>query len=156
MPNKKTITFTIVYERVYNLVFEGVSIVDTIVISIATAISHSFVSSALANFINSISLSTSLTMPTSALSNFTNTVYKSISQSYIMSQIQKFVLTYLLDTDIAILVSEISKTIASISLAIGLDMTPILAVFSSLSDYDADALSTMDTETLGDLDYTLV
>lgn len=80
---------------------------------------------------------------------------KRIRATYVFRQRMKAVSTILLRVEQTFVSKAIQKAVTTIVQGrFSLTIEPILATFFPLSEYDPDALSTMDTQTLQDLDYS--
>jgi hypothetical protein len=73
---------------------------------------------------------------------------------YTYRETQKSISTFLLKVRLIIVSKATQKIVSSINLRrVILSISPTIATFFTLGDYDLDTLGAMDVETLGDLDY---
>jgi len=156
MPNEKYLTFKIISEKVYDVVFTGVSVVDTILATFSITNLLSFIITAR----NYVIFSLSSVMTNSYVVKLSTNIIQSFSSGigvvYSIKETLKIAFSFLSETTLVYVFKETLKAITTLSGSIVIVMTPIFALINPLSDYDPGTLGDIDAETLGDLDYTLV
>lgn len=153
--NEKYFTFKIVSQKIYDIVFDGVSVINTILMSLALTSGISFVLSAYTYIVYSVSSVMTNTMVMKLFTNVVQTFSSNTNVLYSFKETLKSLVGFSSVISIGYSIRETLKAIAAFSGNIALGMTPILAVIIPLSTHDPKLLSAMDGDTLGDLDYTL-
>lgn len=154
-PNRKNLTFRITYEKVYNIVFNGVTVVNTLIISITSSTAFIFASSALSKMTATILSSTPITFIARLLQYIPFSIPQNTALSFTISETGKITMSNLFSTSLSFLAKETKKFIWSLATSTSLSFSPLLVILNYLQDFDPDTLSTMDSQALQDLDYTL-
>lgn len=155
--NKKSFNIVSVSSKTFSFILDSFDYAVTFLFRINNKIRITFNSSVIVKFTQTINLKKIriLISQVKLIVKPTQTInLKKISISAIGKLIGQIVSTINIKLPILFVSKAIQKVISIITLKkIKFTFTAILATFFTLADYDPDALSTMDVQTLADLDY---
>jgi hypothetical protein len=157
MPSKtKFFKLTSVNSKSFNLIVEAFDFAITLLFRIINHINITFVSSAIVSSFSTITLKKiKLVSATKLIGKIVSTInLKRIRLNIVAREIGKIIAIINIRNRIGFVSKAVQKSISTIILKkIKFTFTAILATFFTLGTYDPSTLATMDTETLGDLDY---
>lgn len=157
MANEKSFTFKIISQKAYTLVFTGVTIVNTIIWALKPKIRIVFSSSATVKVAYSLAMRNAISYVVKLYGNLPITMRSGSNViTYVMKQIMKITLAIASSTAGTYVLKQTMKVINLFAASNSISYTAILAQFHALSVYDPQTLSALDSQTLGDLDYTAV
>jgi len=158
--NRKSFSLIIKERKSFNVILSYFDFAITFLFSIKQKISLSYVMSTLSKISQSFYikkirisiLSFKLFIRIFQLINI-----KRIKLSIVLRQIMRFVIVPKLQIDLSAYSILRQKILSSIILKrIKLNLTAVLATFYPLSTYDPQSLLTLDSKTLGEMDYTAI
>lgn len=157
LPNSKSFNLINRISKSFDLVVEGFQFATSIFMNIRFKIPITFISSAIAKIVTTINLRrVKITISQTKLIGkiVTGISLRKVRLNFSMKERGKIVTTIYGRIRISFPTKAIQKIVAGINLRkVVLTIVPTIATFFTLGYYDPSTLATMDTETLGDLDY---
>lgn len=155
MKNIKSFVFKIVEGKSFTLKFEGVAFLDTIVMTLRAGVTTiSYTLTSLKNAVTSISITNPITYIGKLLSNFEITSSITNPISYVMSETSKLVTSLGLSKSIVYNGTVLVGGGLSLTKNIAMVFSSSYGYFTKLYEIDPDTLATLDSDTLGDIEFT--
>jgi len=154
--NSKTFNITVITSKTFSLIIEGFSKTTNWFLTIANLVTIT------ANALLSLLITSSINVLTTMVVEAPLLTTKmTTSLSNLITMVSSLSVSYKVESSMSNLITMVASIPGKVNASstinlykILLDATVVLAVVNPLSDFDPNALSVNDTDTLGDMDYT--